>query len=649
MIVSQFSLCDTMRNKGLKTFRAIDSFLSSGFFRSGAPLFFSVLLALTVIPPARAQWIVGQIELDGNERISDKEILTLMALKKGKPYAEWKTEEDRAMILSLYRSRGFLQAEVGAFEKNIEIENQRVDVRAQIKEGRQTVLQKIEVTGNTVYSAKELLSFEEIPLGRPLDARKLNLLKQDILNAYLNQGYLYVEVKDRFYFPTGESNAEVYFDIEQGQQVRVGKIEVEGNRKIKNLIILKALEIKPGSLYTEEKMRKSKANLYRIGILKDIRHKLIGTENRNAVIDVLVTVSEGDFRAVGVGGGIGDVDGLRGWLEWGHYNLLSRAFSLTQLTRVTYQPYEKQPAYKYSYSSSLTLRQPYFLNSRMEGSTTGYFEKIAYAHHEEEKLAINLLLRNMSTGRRELSLLTELNQRNIFNVDTLNADKSITDNRGNNITNLVSPLLMLDRRDDQFNPERGYLILAKSTLAGGPFLLGSINFYQFSLESSCILPLYRPRNKLPLLLAGRIKLGTIREFGGTPSVPPSEAFNIGGGKSLRGYSELSIGPINDRDVAGNVLVQTNLELRYPIRHNLGGVLFLDAANVFRELRFDQRFHLLTTSGVGLRYLTPIGPLRIDGAVKLNNFLSSQVISPGDFLERERRSWGRIHFGIGHAF
>ncbi|OGG05159.1 MAG: hypothetical protein A3F83_09495 [Candidatus Glassbacteria bacterium RIFCSPLOWO2_12_FULL_58_11] len=633
----------------MKFFHEIGSFFSSGLFRAGTPLLLSVLLALTVCQTAEAQWIVGRIELDGNGRISDKELLALMNLKKGKSYAEWKTEEDRAMILALYRSRGFLQAEVGAFEKNIEIENQRVDVLVRITEGLQTVLRKIEVTGNTVFSAKELLGFEEIPPGKPLDARKLNLLKQDILNAYFDQGYLYAEVKDRFYFPTGESNAEVYFDIEQGPQVKVGKIEIEGNRKIKNSVILKALEIKPGSVYSEEKMRKSKANLYRIGVLKDVRHKLIGTENTSAVIDVLVTVSEGDFRAVGVGGGIGDVDGLRGWLEWGHYNLLSRAFSLMQLTRVTYQPFEKQPAYQYSYSSSLTLRQPYFLNSRMEGSTTGYFEKVAYAHHEEEKLAINVLLRNMSTERRELSLLTELNQRNIFNVDTLNSDKSITDNRGNNITNLISPLLMRDRRDDQFNPERGYLVLAKSTLAGGPFLLGSINYYQFSLESSYIQPLYRPKNKLPLLLAGRIKLGTIREFGGTPSVPPSEAFNIGGGKNLRGYSELSVGPINDRNVAGNVLIQTNLELRYPIWHNLGGVLFLDAANVFRELRFDQRFHLLTTSGVGLRYLTPIGPLRIDGAVKLNNFLSNQAISPGDYLERERQSWGRIHFGIGHTF
>ena len=611
-------------------------------------LIFSTLWLVLALP-AQAQWSVGEIKLEGNEQLSDKLIKDRMTLKKDRSYAEWKTEEDRAMIITLYRSRGFLQAEVEQFEKKINIEQQKVDILIRIKEGMQTILKKIELAGNTVFTSKDLLALEEIPLGRPLDARKLSLLQQKILSRYNSRGYLYAEVKDRYYFPTGELNAEVYFDINEGSLVRVGQIEITGNEKIQTYIIRKALEIKSGELYTEEKMRKSKANLYRIGILKDVRHELHGLEEKSEVINVVITVSEGDFRSVGVGAGIGDVDGLRGWLEWGHYNLFSRAFSLTQLTRLTYQPFEEQPAYEYSYSSSLTLRQPYFLHSRIEASTTGLFEKVSYAHHDEEKLALNILFRNMVTERREISLLTELNKRNIFNVDTLTADQSVIDNRGNKITNLISPLFMSDERDDRFNPVRGYTIVLKSSLAGGPFLFGSINFYGFSVEGTYFQPFRVPGAKSPLVLAGKIKVGLIQEFGSTPSVPPTEAFNIGGGKSLRGYSELSLGPINDRNVPGNVLVQSNFELRYPIWRELGGVLFLDAANVFRDFYFDERFHLLTTAGVGLRYRTPVGPLRIDGALKLNNISASRLAAAGELLEKERDSWGRIHFGIGHAF
>jgi len=607
------------------------------------------VLCLLMALPAQAQWLVGRITIQGNAQVSDRFISDRMTLKKDVSYAEWKTEQDRAMIFALYHSRGFLQAEVEEFEKKINIDEQKVDILIRIREGMQTILKKIELAGNTVFASKDLLGLEEIPLGRPLDARKLSRLRQKILNRYNSEGYLYAEVKDRYYFPTGELNAEVYFDIDEGRRARVGQIEIVGNKKIQTYIIRKALEIKHGEVYTEEKMRKSKANLYRIGILKDIRHELQGLEEKSEVVDIVISVSEGDFRSVGVGGGIGDVDGLRGWLEWGHYNMLSRAFSLTQLTRLTYQPFEEQPAYEYSYSSSLTLRQPYFLYSRIEASTTGLFEKVSYAHHDEEKLALNLLFRNMVTESREISLLTELNKRNIFNVDTLTADQSVIDNRGNKITSLISPLFMSDYRDDRFNPTRGYTIMIKSSLAGGPFLFGSINFYGFSVEGTYFQPFWIPGAKTPLVLAGKIKLGVIREFGGTRSVPPTEAFNIGGGKSLRGYSELSIGPINDRNMPGNVLVQSNFELRYPIWRELGGVLFLDAANVFRDFYFDKRFHLLTTAGMGLRYRTPVGPLRIDGALKLNNISASRLASAGKLLAKERGSWGRIHFGIGHTF
>jgi outer membrane translocation and assembly module TamA len=96
-------------------------------------------------------------------------------------------------------------------------------------------------------------------------------------------------------------------------------------------------------------------------------------------------------------------------------------------------------------------------------------------------------------------------------------------------------------------------------------------------------------------------------------------------------------------------VLSNLELRYKIWGDLGGVLFLDAANVFRRLYLDERFHLLTTAGIGFRYRTPVGPIRIDGAIKLNNFLAGRVETGGPGLTKERDSRGRIQFGIGHAF
>ncbi|MCE5272869.1 BamA/TamA family outer membrane protein [bacterium] len=601
----------------------------------------ALLLLLTVCQsPALAQWKFGHIVLEGNSQIGAAEIMRLMTSREGKPYAEWKLDEDRAAILSLYRSRGFLQAEVADFEKDIEVDRQSVNLRVMVDEGLQTILHKIDITGNTIFSEQELLGLQEITLGLPLDARRLALLKQKILSRYYQFGYLYVEVEERFYFPSGNRQAEVYFDIHEGVQVRVDSIRIQGNQRVGSAVILRGMELKPGDIYTDDKMSRSKSNLYRIGVLRDIRHELVGYDSRSERIVVAITVTEGEFHSTSFGGGVGDVDGLRGFMEWSHYNLFRRALSLTVANRETYQAFQKDPTYKYSSSSSLTLRQPYFLNSRIEASTTGLFEKVSYRHHEEEKTGINFLLRNMVTLQREISLLMELNSRNIFAVDTLDADKSIIDNRGRRITQLVSPVIMLDRRNDRFNPSRGYQVVMKSTLAGGPFLLGAINYYMLSFEGTLLHPLISWRNRQPLVLAARLKTGVVREFGGTTSVPPTEQFNIGGGRSLRGYGELSIGPIADRDMPGNVLLLTNLELRYPLWRDLGGVAFLDAANVFRELYFDSRFHLLTSGGVGLRYRTPVGPIRVDAAWRLNGM--RQPAGGG-------KDWGSVHFGIGHAF
>jgi len=609
-----------------------------------------LLLLLGRLSSVQADWKVGTITIEGNRHFGNEELLKVMTMRQSEKYSEWKTEEERLLLQTFYRSQGFLQASVDEFQKNMNIEDQTVDIFVYIEEGIQTILREIKLAGNTIFATRDLLRMEEIPLGQPLDGKKLGRLKQKILDRYYDHGYLYVEVRERFYFPSGDRNAEVYFDIEEDKQVRVRTITIEGNTNLKTYIIRRGLEFDQGDVYTEQKMQQSKNNLYRIGILRDIRHELRGLEEKSQLIDVVLSVREGEFHSTGIGAGFGDVDGLRGFVEWGHHNLIDRAFSLHALTRVTYQVFEEQPTFRHSFSSSLTLRKPYFLNSRIDASNTGLFERVGYKHHEEQKLGINLLLRNMVTTRREISVLLELNTRNIFDVDTLAADQSVIDNMGSRVTNLISPLIVLDERNDRFNPESGYFTVLKSSLAGGPFLLGSINFYLFSAEGIMLLPLIRPLRKAsPLVLACRWKLGIIREFGSTPSVPPSEAFNIGGGKNLRGYSELSVGPLNDRNVPGNVMVLSNLELRYSIWRSLGGVLFLDAANVFRNLHLDERFHLLTTAGMGFRYRTPVGPIRIDAAVKLNNFLAGRVEASGGGLKRERDSGGRIHFGIGHAF
>ena len=597
-----------------------------------------------------AGWTVGTITFNGNSHFDKAGLIDEMHLGEGDNYAEWMTADAHDMLLALYKRNGFLNVRIDEFEKNISIDEQKVNLVVNIDEGTQTLLNSIDVSGNTVFNSSDLLDLENIDTGKPLDGFRLENLISRIITRYRNHGYLYVQVEDRFYYTESDSLAELYLDITEGVQVRAGKITIKGNDKVKTSVISSGLEIKSGEILTEDKVTRSKNNLYRIGVFRTVRHELIGLEEQKEVLDVVITVEEGEFRTFGLGGGIGDVDGLRASVEAGHHNLFNRALALYALTQGTYQVFEEQPAYKYSSSNSLTLRKPYFLRARIDASSSLLFEQYKYTNHEEQILGANVLLRNMVTTLREYSLLFEINQRNIYNVDTVSADQSVLDNRGRRVTNLISPQAMFDERDDRFNPERGYMLFLRASLAGGPFLLGSINYYQFSVETSWLYPLIKKKYQpSPLVAALRIKTGIIKEFGGTASVPPSVAFNIGGSKSLRGYSETSIGPLNDRDLPGNYLFLTNFELRGMIWGNFGAVAFMDAGNVFRDIYFDSRFRLLVTAGLGLRYRTPVGPVRIDVGFKVNDFPASQLEGAGDVLKKESESWGRIHFGIGNSF
>ncbi len=174
-----------------------------------------------------------------------------------------------------------------------------------------------------------------------------------------------------------------------------------------------------------------------------------------------------------------------------------------------------------------------------------------------------------------------------------------------------------------------------TAVAGGP-LIGDRDYYRAVGE----YVLYRGVRFLGIGLtaASRLKVGVVREFGTSEPVPPEEQFAIGGANSLRGYRELSIGLISgDIQRPGNYLIQLNVEGRFPIWRALDGVLFFDVANIYDTGFHPRRPFLLSSTGAGLRYRTPIGPVRVEQAVRLDgNFGTGKTI-------------GRLHISIGNPF
>jgi outer membrane protein assembly factor BamA len=197
--------------------------------------------------------------------------------------------------------------------------------------------------------------------------------------------------------------------------------------------------------------------------------------------------------------------------------------------------------------------------------------------------------------------------------------------------------------ENRLNAQRGY-VFAVHVEDAGHLLPGSFNYRAISGDARHFIPASRD-----VVIANRIQFGTIQPQGHDPrQVPFSRKYFLGGASSIRGWGRFEISPLssNGEPIGGNTFFAVSSEVRARLKGNFGGVLFVDGGNVWATDGGGVGVNvsdLKWAAGVGLRYQTPIGPIRLDGGYQL---------TPVDMLiiggQPETRHW-RVHFSIGQAF
>jgi outer membrane protein insertion porin family/translocation and assembly module TamA len=192
--------------------------------------------------------------------------------------------------------------------------------------------------------------------------------------------------------------------------------------------------------------------------------------------------------------------------------------------------------------------------------------------------------------------------------------------------------------DNLLNARRGYQ-LTVHTESAGRLLPGSFNYVAVSLDARHYLPIGER-----VVVASRLQLGSIDDRAES-NVPFAKKYFLGGATSLRGWGRYEVSPLSGSGLplGGNSLMAISEEVRASLFGKFGGVLFADAGNVWEngwhialgDLRFDV--------GAGLRYETPVGPVRLDIGYQLNP-IEGLLING----EEQQRAW-RLHFSIGQAF
>jgi outer membrane protein assembly complex protein YaeT len=501
----------------------------------------------------------------------------------------------------LYQTQGFPDVQVSL--SFLERGEEAIAVYV-IEEGKQRRIRGIEFIGASLLSPEKLRGLLAIRVDGPYFAPAIQREIQKLETFYLDQGIrgTTIEAKSD---PLGDDSFQVTFEIGEGKKTLIQSLFISGNLVTRQRTITRELKIREGEEARLERLTASRANLEKLGVFSEVKIEEIpltpGTEN------LAIRLREGERNYVGLGVGLETRDELstssllqanlrpRATAEFMRSNILGTAAHLSLVTQFSLA--EKRLV--------VSWEQPYFLFSLpIETYLSGWLE-------DEDRISFGYKRQGISlSGIKpifwDLTLLAAVRYARTT-LTFLDIAPSEIDREfyPYSATSFESSFIR-ERRDDPFNPERGYFSSLSLQWA----------FPLFQTESDFLKAAFKYQRYFTLV--PRVVLGSTFRLGlGMGRMPVHERFFGGGSNSFRGQKFDALGPKDPesgKPVGGKALFLLNFELAFPVVStlpSLSGVVFYDAGNVFASRNDFSLLHLEHAVGLGVRYRTPLGPVRLE--------------------------------------
>jgi outer membrane protein insertion porin family len=635
-------------------------------------------------------------DIVGNQALTAADFAPLMQLKSGEPFVDTRVATVASAITELYRVRGYARVSVKpeiSEEPRLEPSNDAsvpLRVRFIITEGPQTSVGSVAVQGAAQLGESRIRSLLTSTTGKPFYRPQLDADRAAIDRLYRNEGFQSARVTAESSLVEEGQRLDLQWVIREGPRTTVDHVLITGNERTRAEIIRREIALKPGEPLGDDAILESQRRLATLGLFRRVRIVEV-PHGLDTSHDVLIEVEEAPATSVSEGGGIEAVRRLRrgadgraeaqfeiaprGFFQISRRNLWGKNRSVSLFTRVSFRPRDPaidstdptdQGGYGFNeYRIVGSLREPRPFDTPGEAQFTGFLEQAV-------RTSFNFSRRGgrAEYGRR-LGAAVTVSGRYTFDYTRLFDEQIQPDDRllvdrlfpQVRLSTLTGSILR-DSRNDVLDPERGAVIGVDGSVA--PRFIGSeVGFAKTFVHGA----IYR---RLPgtgrFVIATAAKLGLAlgferrvdrRDATGQPllgpdgqplfdvvqDLPASERFFAGGDTTVRGFVLDQLGTadtLNDQGfpTGGNGLIVLNLEIRAPYWKGLGAVAFVDAGNVFKRTSELNLGDLRPAAGFGLRYRSPIGPLRVD----LGFNLDPQLLPNG---ARERRSV--FHISLGQAF
>jgi len=556
------------------------------------------------IVEAENQGKITAIVVEGNENISKDLIISQITSNLGDVFSKESIEKD---VKAIY--------ELGYFKDvRVKLESFREGYKVVFVVVENLAVKEINITGNTVVSKEEMREVMILQEGQIFSQK---ILKNDltrISQLYKDRGYLLANIKEINF----DEQGKLWITISEGY---LEKILVEGNNKTKEKIITREINIKPGDLFDFEKVKKSLQKIYNLGYFEDVTMKLDPGSEEDSVV-LVIKVIEKNTGKFGIGAGYNSEEGLMGFASIEEMNLFGGGQKVEAKLELG-----GRTTYKVSFLEPWLANTPTSLGFDIYDTTRHQEDKEGeeiIAEYDEVKLGGRLIFGRKISDSINLGL--ELKTERV-NYDLISGTLPEDTNEG--LTNSLMPTFTYDTRDNVFDPTSGWYNSLSIEKAGG-FLEGDYDFTKYNLTLRAYLSTDFFKDIFNIggfkKITDNLSKGVLafRAMGGMADtdLPSFAAYQVGGMNTVRGYD---LG-----EFSGDKSLVFNVEYRFPLAENFQAVLFVDWGQAWDIEESIDIADLKFGRGVGVRFDTPIGPIRLDYGINEEGI-------------------GKTYFSIGHTF
>lgn len=569
------------------------------------------------------QTIVDAVTIAGNRILPEEKIRKQLLTRPPTAFHDGAfvpetLDEDVYAVTTLYMKQGFRERTVDSKVKFSE-DHTGAAASLEINEGPQTIVRSITISGLTVLPEKQARQVLVHKIGAPFRNVALEAEKQAITSLVAEQGYPHATVDADVSYSGDHTRADIVHRVGLGPHVTLGGIFIAGNLRTADKVILRELEVRPEAPLSLLSLHDGQRRLRDLDIFHGVNYRTLGLKEKEDTVHLFVDVEENKPYYAQISGGYESDSGLFGRVRAGDRNLFGINKDLWVSGEISQTGYRVETR----------LTDPRFLNTRTTASIGIFNEELTEFNQPfGTRTTGGALGFGRDWGKRITTALNfSLEERDQFRVDD---DPASQVEEGTRTIFVTTPFIRYDSRDSFVRPTRGiYSSLSVDISKGVQNQLD--DFVRYLFDTRCF---FTPVEKVTL--AGMVRIGQVLPYTDSELVPDDQLFFLGGIRDVRGFDEnLLRFDSAGNPVGGKTAIVGSLEARIDLGLQVELTTFFDIGSVRDALVDEGSERFRPTVGLGLRYITPIGPMGV---------LYGHNLDP-----EEEESAGRFYLSIGYSF